>query len=70
MCVVLALHYGGSGTDKEQPMPEYEHVKTALPKLDYVDDPRGGAVACALLVVGAAVVAGLLLAVMLATGLA
>lgn len=44
-------------------MPGPEHIEVALPKLDSIDDPRGGAVAWALLVVIAAVVAGVLLTV-------
>jgi hypothetical protein len=43
-------------------MTEPEHVKAALVKLDYMDDPRGGAVAWALLVVGMTLIAGILLA--------
>lgn len=44
-------------------MAEPEHVTVALPELDRIDDPRGGAVAWALLVVIATLVAGVLLAV-------
>lgn len=44
-------------------MTEPEQVKVALHELDRRDDPRGGAVAWALLVVIAALVAGVLLAV-------
>ncbi|MGH3983155.1 MAG: hypothetical protein ACRDST_10845 [Pseudonocardiaceae bacterium] len=44
--------------------------ETALPELDCVDDPTGGAVACALLIVGAALVTGILLMVMWAVGAA
>jgi len=45
-----------------------EHVESALPELDRTDDPRGGAVAWALLAVGGTLVAGILLAVMWAAG--
>jgi hypothetical protein len=44
--------------------------ETALPELDCVDDPTGGAVACALLIVGAALVTCILLVVMWAVGAA
>lgn len=44
-------------------MTEPEHVEVALPELDGTDDPRGGAVAWALLVVGLALIVGILLAV-------
>jgi hypothetical protein len=43
-------------------MTEPEHVAAALPKLDCMDDPRGGAVTWALLVVVVTLVAGILLA--------
>jgi hypothetical protein len=49
-------------------MIEREHVDSELPELDRTDDPRGGAVAWALLAVGVAVVAGIFLAVMWAAG--
>lgn len=42
----------------------------ALPELNCMDDPTGGAVACALLIVGAALVTGILLVVMWAVGAA
>lgn len=43
-------------------------VESELPELDRTDDPRGGAAAWALLAVGAAVVAGILVALMWAPG--
>jgi hypothetical protein len=49
-------------------MGEQEHVESNLPELDRTDDPTGGAVAWALLAVGGALVAGIFLAVMWATG--
>jgi formate hydrogenlyase subunit 3/multisubunit Na+/H+ antiporter MnhD subunit len=49
-------------------MSEPEHVASDLPELDRTDDPRGGAAAWALLVVGVALVAGILLLVMWVTG--
>ncbi len=49
-------------------MIEREHVDSDLPELDRTDDPRGGAVAWALLAVGVALVAGILLATMWAAG--
>jgi len=49
-------------------MVEQEYVKSDLPELDRTDDPEGGAVAWALLAVGGALVAGILLAVMWAAG--
>lgn len=39
-----------------------EHIESRLPQLDRNDDPRGGAVAWALLAVGAALVAGTIVA--------
>ena len=45
-----------------------ERLKSTLPKLDQTEDPRGGAVAWALLVMGAALIAGILLAVTWAVG--
>jgi hypothetical protein len=39
-------------------MIEPEHIALDLPELDRTDDPRGGAVAWALLAVGAALLAG------------
>lgn len=45
-------------------MIESERVESALPELDRTDDPRGGAVAWALLAVSGVLVAGILLAVM------
>ena len=50
-------------------MAEPEHTKFDLPQLDRSDDPRGGAVAWALLVVGLALVAGIFLAVIWAVNL-
>jgi hypothetical protein len=44
--------------------------ETALPELDCMNDPTGGAVACALLIVGAALVTGILLLVMWVVGAA
>ncbi|MGB6163580.1 MAG: hypothetical protein WCF33_24335 [Pseudonocardiaceae bacterium] len=49
-------------------MIEPEHLASNLPELDRTDDPRGGAVAWALLVVGVVVLAGIFLAVMRLTG--
>ncbi len=51
-------------------MTEPEQVKVALHELDCIDDPRGGAAAWALLVVIAALIAGVLLAVTWAAGAA
>lgn len=50
-------------------MIEPEHIEFDLPRLDRRDDPRGGAVAWALLAVGVALVAGTLLAVIWAVSL-
>jgi hypothetical protein len=44
-------------------MIEPDHIEFDLPQLDRTDDPRGGAVAWALLAVAAALVVGTLLAV-------
>lgn len=44
-------------------MSESEYAEVALPELDRLRDPRGGAVAWALLVVGAALAVGIVLAV-------
>ncbi len=49
-------------------MIESEHVTFGLPELDRADDPRGGAVAWALLAVVMAVVAGIILVVLWAVG--
>ncbi len=52
-------------------MIEPEHLTSHLPELDRTDDPRGGAVAWALLAVGVVLLAGLasiFLAVMRVTG--
>ncbi|MGH3887098.1 MAG: hypothetical protein ACRDSZ_11130 [Pseudonocardiaceae bacterium] len=46
-----------------------EHIEFDLPRLDRREDPRGGAVAWALLAVGVALVAGALLAVIWAVSL-
>jgi hypothetical protein len=43
-------------------MTELEHVTTDLPELDRTGDPRGGAVAWALLTVSASLIAGAILA--------
>ncbi|MGH3799495.1 MAG: hypothetical protein ACRDTD_05040 [Pseudonocardiaceae bacterium] len=51
-------------------MIESEYAEVALPELDRLRDPRGGAVAWALLVVGAALVVGILLAVIWTAGAA
>ena len=45
-------------------MIEQEHVEFDLPQLDRADDPRGGAVAWALLALSGTLVAGILLTVM------
>ena len=50
-------------------MAEPEHIKFDLPQLDRRDDPRGGAVAWALLVVGLAAVTGIIMAVIWAVNL-
>lgn len=50
-------------------MIEPEHIECDLPQLDRRDDPQGGAVAWALLAVGVALVAGILLAVIWAVSL-
>jgi hypothetical protein len=44
-------------------MIEPEHIQFDLPPLDCRNDPRGGAVAWALLAIGVALVVGTLLAV-------
>jgi hypothetical protein len=44
-------------------MIEPEHIELDLPRLDRSDDPRGGAVAWALLAVSVALIASALLAV-------
>jgi hypothetical protein len=49
-------------------MIDQEHVESELSELDRMDDPEGGAVAWALLAVGGALVAGILLAVLWAAG--
>lgn len=49
-------------------MIEPEHLASDLPELDRTDDPRGGAVAWALLAVGVALVVGIFLAVMWVVG--
>jgi hypothetical protein len=51
-------------------MTEHEHVYAALPKLDCMDDPRGGAVVWALLAVGVTLIASILLAATWVTGTA
>ena len=50
-------------------MAEPERIKFDLPQLDRRDDPRGGAVAWALLVVGLALVVGIILVVVWAVNL-
>jgi hypothetical protein len=47
---------------------EPEHSASNLPELDRTDDPRGGAVAWALLAVGAALMGGILVMVLWLTG--
>jgi hypothetical protein len=47
---------------------EPEHVASDLPELDRTNDPQGGAVAWALLAVGVALIAGIILAVMWVAG--
>lgn len=47
---------------------EPEHVTSALPELDRTEDPRGGAVAWALLAVAVVVLTGVALAVLWAIG--
>jgi hypothetical protein len=42
-------------------MIEPDHIEFDLPQLDRMDDPRGGAVAWALLTVGATLIIGILL---------
>jgi len=49
-------------------MIEQENVKPDLPELNRADDPGGKAVAWALLVVGGALILGIVLAVMWAVG--
>jgi hypothetical protein len=44
-------------------MTEPKHIESDLPQLDRNDDPRGGAVAWALLAVGAALITGTILTV-------
>lgn len=44
-------------------MNESEHVEMALPELSCIDEPRGGAVAWALLVVGVTLAVGIVLAI-------
>ncbi|MGH3773002.1 MAG: hypothetical protein ACRDRW_16685 [Pseudonocardiaceae bacterium] len=44
-------------------MIEPEHIASDLPELDRTDDPRGGAVAWALLTVAVVLVAGIFLSV-------
>jgi hypothetical protein len=45
------------------------HIESNLPQLDRKDDPRGGAVAWALLAVGTAVLAGTILVMIWALSL-
>ncbi|MGQ0718487.1 MAG: hypothetical protein ACT4NP_14475 [Pseudonocardiales bacterium] len=51
-------------------MNEPEHVEVALPELNCIDEPRGGAVAWALLVVVVTLAVGILLAVIWAASAA
>jgi hypothetical protein len=44
-------------------MTEPQHIASSLPELDRTDDPRGGAVAWALLAVSAASVIAVILAI-------
>jgi hypothetical protein len=44
-------------------MTEPHHIASGLPELDRTDDPRGGAVAWALLAVSAASAVGVILAI-------
>lgn len=44
-------------------MIDSEHTELDLPQLDHADDPRGAAVAWALLAVGVALIAGTILAI-------
>lgn len=62
------LHPTRLGHRRGGVMIDSEHVESALPELDRTDDPRGGAVAWALLAVGGTLVAGILLTVMWAAG--
>jgi hypothetical protein len=48
---------------------EPEHIESDLPQLDRKDDPRGAAVAWALLAVGVALITGTILAVIWAVNL-
>lgn len=50
-------------------MIEPEYTEFDLPRLDRKDDPRGGAVAWALLTAGAAMIIGTILAVIWAVSL-
>ncbi|MBV9142866.1 MAG: hypothetical protein JO115_18460 [Pseudonocardiales bacterium] len=50
--------------DRGGVVAEPEYVASDLPALDRTDDPRGGAVAWALLAVGVVAVAGIVAAVM------
>lgn len=49
-------------------MIKRERLAPNLPGLDRTDDPRGGAVAWALLTVGATLIAGIVVTIMWATG--
>jgi hypothetical protein len=44
-------------------MIKSERLESSLPELDHTNDPRGGAIAWALLTVSATVIVGILLAV-------
>jgi hypothetical protein len=49
-------------------MIEWEQLESDLPELDRTDDPRGGAAGWALLTVGVALIAGIVVAVLWSTG--
>jgi hypothetical protein len=63
------LTLGPRGDRRGAAVIEPEHIELDLPRLDRKDDPRGGAVAWALLAVGMALVAGILLTVIWAVKL-
>lgn len=58
MFFYVALH---SPVPEEKVMLEPDHVASDLPDLDRAGDPRGGAVAWALLTVGVALTIGIVL---------
>jgi hypothetical protein len=49
-------------------MIKREHLEPGLPELDHTDDPRGAALAWALLAVGVVVIVGILTAMTWAIG--